>query len=149
MKRSSSLLKLSREHHGALVLAKRAQGFGATHSDAAEAFMAQLVATFAGELEPHFRDEENTLLPALQAVGESALVERTLAEHVELRGLIERIKQGDLASLQRFGVALAAHVRFEERELFPAAETVLPPATLFAIEAKLHHPNPNLYHQGA
>ncbi|HET6720832.1 MAG TPA: hemerythrin domain-containing protein [Rhodocyclaceae bacterium] len=149
MKRNDSLLKLSREHHGALVLAKRAQGFGPTRSDAADAFMAQLVATFAGELEPHFQDEENTLLPALQAAGENALVERTLAEHAELRGLIDAIAQRDLAALPRFGSALAAHVRFEERELFPAAENILPPETLSAIEAKLHHPHPNLHYQGA
>lgn len=149
MKRSSSLLKLSREHHGALVLAKRAQGFGPIRSDAADEFMARLVKTFADELEPHFQAEEVTLLPALQDAGEGALVERTLAEHVELRGLIERIRQRDLASLRRFGIALAAHVRFEERELFPAAENTLPPETLSAIEAKLHHPNPNQHHQGA
>lgn len=148
MKRSDSLLKLSREHHGALVLAKRAQGFAATPA-AADIFMAQLVATFAGELEPHFQDEENTLLPALQAAGENALVERTLAEHAELRGLIDAIAQRDLAALPRFGSALAAHVRFEERELFPAAENILPPETLSAIEAKLHHPHPNLHYQGA
>lgn len=146
MKRSSNLIKLSREHHGALVLAKRAQGFGLSRSDAADEFMARLLRTFADELEPHFQDEENTLLPAIQLAGAGPLVERTLAEHVELRGLIERIRQGDLASLRRFGIALAAHVRFEERELFPAAEQLLPPATLVAIEAKLHHPNPNLHY---
>lgn len=142
MKRSGSLLKLSREHHGALVLAKRAQSFGPTRSDAADVFMAQLVRTFADELEPHFQAEENTLLPALQLAGESALVERTLAEHAQLRELIERIRHCYLSSLQRFGIALAAHVRFEERELFPAAEAVLPPATLTAIETRLHYPHP-------
>lgn len=149
MKRSSSLVTLSREHHGALVLAKRAQGFGLSRSDAADEFMARLLRTFADELEPHFKAEENTLLPAMQLAGASPLVERTLAEHVELRGLIERIRQGDLASLRRFGIALAAHVRFEERELFPAAENILPPETLSVTEAKLQHPNPNLHHQGA
>lgn len=142
MKRSDSLLKLSREHHGALVLAKRAQGFGATPGAAAEVFMAQLVATFADELDPHFQAEENTLLPALQAAGESALVKRTLAEHAELRGLIEAVARRDPPALPRFGVALAAHVRFEERELFPAAEAVLAPASLLTIETRLHQPQP-------
>jgi hemerythrin-like domain-containing protein len=142
MKRSSSLVQLSREHHGALVLAKRAQGFGPSRSDAADEFMARLVGTFADELEPHFQAEENTLLPALKLAGENSLVERTLAEHVELRGLIEAIRHRDLTTLRRFGIALADHVRFEERELFPAAENLLAPDTLFAIEAKLHQPQP-------
>lgn len=143
MKRSNSLVKLSRDHHGALVLAKRAQNFGPTRSDEADEFMARLLRTFADELEPHFQAEEVALLPALQVAGENSLVDRTLAEHVELRGLIERIRQRDLVSLRRFGIALTAHVRFEEHELFPTAERVLPPATLLAIETSLHHPQPS------
>ena len=37
---------------------------------------------------------------------------------------------GEAAGLARFGTALEAHVRFEERELFPLAEAVLTPREL-------------------
>lgn len=147
MKRSDRLIKLSREHHHALVLAKRAQELGSRPGPETEAFMAQLVATFDTELEAHFAAEEKTLLPALKRVGELALVERTLFEHDELRYLIRRVAERDTVSLIRFGVTLAAHVRFEERELFNAAEWVLTSETLNAIHRDLHHPNPQL--QGA
>jgi hypothetical protein len=39
-----------------------------------------------------------------------------------------------------FGAALEAHIRFEERELFPAAETHLPAEVLEAIGARAPHP---------
>ena len=130
MKRRPALRQLSREHHGALVLALRiTQARDATT-------VARLVATvpdfFARELEPHFRDEETTLLPRLAAAGANALVRRTLEEHHRLRGLAARVAAGDAASLSPFGEALRAHVVFEERELFAAAETLLPAELLDA-----------------
>lgn len=121
MKRSPALLKLSREHHTALSLALRIE-----RGDNAVALMADLPTIFRNELEPHFQEEENALLPRLQAAGEEALVSRTLAEHAQIRQLVAQIAGGDTASLQPFGELLRAHVRFEERELFVTAERVLP-----------------------
>lgn len=136
MKRSLPLMALSREHHAALVLAKKARALGSSTADAAAIeFMRGLPAIFASELAPHFRVEEEALLPALRrACTEAAIaaVERTLAEHVELIDLIRRAGEGDATSLAAFGARLEAHVRFEERELFPLAETLLPPETLAA-----------------
>lgn len=125
MKRSAALLQLSREHHGALVLAMRARRINLADKPAVLRFMAEAAATFARELEPHFRIEETTLLPALTRAGETALVERTLAEHEELRWLAQQLQAQDAAHITRFGAALEAHVRFEERELFALAETLL------------------------
>jgi hypothetical protein len=124
VKRRPALRELSREHHGALVLALRIAKAG----DATT--VARLMATvpdfFARELESHFRDEETNLLPGLAAAGAAALVRRTFEEHQLLRGLVARIAAGDAASLGQFAEALRAHVRFEEHELFVAAETLLP-----------------------
>lgn len=124
MKRRAALQQLSREHHGALVLTQRiAKARGA----AALARLLDVVpATFRRELEPHFRAEEESLLPRLVAAGEGDLVRRTLADHRELRILAAEIAAGDSSRLQTFGAALNAHVRFEERELFVTAEAVLP-----------------------
>ncbi|EXI84561.1 MAG: hypothetical protein AW11_03799 [Candidatus Accumulibacter regalis] len=72
-------------------------------------------------LEPHFRSEESGLLPAMLA-GEEALVARTLREHAELRALVGRLPDADATTLLSFADLLSAHVRFEERELFAAAQ---------------------------
>lgn len=134
MKRSSALIRLSREHHLALVLAKRARHMNAENSEAASQFMTEVFDIFTRELEPHFQAEEGALLPALVSAGEIDLVRRTLAEHEELRLLAERLKAKDVSCLRRFGEALEAHVRFEERELFGLAESVLTPEALATIE---------------
>lgn len=124
MKRSPALLKLSREHHTALSLAMRIEKAGDAHAQSA--VQAILPAIFRRELEPHFQEEENTLLPQLAKAGEAALVKRTLQEHADLRWLAVLIANGDLAALPAFGKLLRAHVRFEERELFMVAQRVLP-----------------------
>ncbi|MFT6397927.1 MAG: hemerythrin-like domain-containing protein [Bradymonadia bacterium] len=88
-------------------------------------------AAFSGELEPHFSVEERLLLRPLASVGETALVERTIREHTRLRALIEL--DGESEVVLEFGELLTAHVRFEERELFPRAEEVLDAETLDAV----------------
>ncbi|MGD8937633.1 MAG: hemerythrin domain-containing protein, partial [Thiogranum sp.] len=75
MKRSQELAGLSRDHHSALVLARRA---GHDDESAREEWQRVRV-FFRTDLEPHFRIEEQLLLPALAEAGEGALVERTLA----------------------------------------------------------------------
>ncbi|SDH96168.1 hemerythrin domain-containing protein [Propionivibrio dicarboxylicus] len=122
MKRSAFLITLSREHHTALVWAKRAQrGSG----EEATALMPSLVGLFERELAPHFAAEEADLLPLLHAHGQAALAARTLAEHATLRAEAARLRDGCAAALAPFGRALADHVRFEERELFPVIESIL------------------------
>lgn len=122
MKRSAGLRRLSQEHHTALVLVQRIARAEADNAT----LLATLPAIFADELEPHFRVEEDELLPRLAVAGATALVDRTLAEHRQLRDLAARIADGDGASLKAFGLLLQAHVRFEERELFAAAQALLP-----------------------
>lgn len=124
MKRSPSLLKLSRDHHTALSLALHIEK--ANDAVALAAVAVRLAKIFPGELEPHFLEEEQSLLPQLRQVGEVALVERTLQEHQQLRSLAERVADGKTTRLKEFGQLLQAHVRFEERELFMVAQRVLP-----------------------
>jgi hemerythrin-like domain-containing protein len=129
MKRHEWLQDLSREHHLALKLALTARRALATDDPAQCRAAATLCAdAFASELEPHFVREENDLLPLLAQAGAGALVERTSNEHAELRGLALRLREADTATLKRFGELLDAHVRFEERELFAAAQALLEPA---------------------
>jgi len=126
MKRSIILQPLSREHHAALKLAKACER-AAQSGDAAMVNSAcqRAIRAFSAELEPHFKIEESALLPLLRGTGESLLVQRTLSDHQKLRGLAKVLNQNDTGALHEFGKCLSAHVRFEERELFPAIENLL------------------------
>ncbi|NJD35324.1 MAG: hemerythrin domain-containing protein [Betaproteobacteria bacterium] len=129
MKRHPDLLQLSREHYGALKLARDARRAAASATPDAVAALAQRVAqTFAAELDPHFRVEEQGIFLRLTQAGQHELVARTLADHAELRRLAGALATPDAATLLRFAELLAAHVRSEEREVFEAAQDLLPPA---------------------
>jgi hypothetical protein len=117
VQRDPRLRGLSADHHHALVLARRAAR-GEVDADA-------LRATFTTILQPHFAIEEELLLPPLGAG--DALVVRTLADHHRLRALAT---SGDAPA---FAALLDDHVRFEERELFPACEARLPAEVLDAV----------------
>ncbi|MGE5471255.1 MAG: hemerythrin domain-containing protein [Bacteroidota bacterium] len=132
MKRHVALVRLSREHHTALVLAKHAMNLDLASDEAVAAFTRRLGVLVEAEIEPHFCREEVALLPLLAAkqTAETPLVQRTLDEHRNLRELVASIQAGDRVAIPAFGRALEAHVHFEERTLFPVAESVLSPAEL-------------------
>lgn len=123
MQRSPALQPLSREHHTALKLAQACERVAGS-SDAAEVERTcrRALAACASELKAHFEAEEQTLLPLLSGTREQPLAERTLAEHRQLYAMLDGLQRNDAATLGRFGQCLAAHVRFEERELFPVLE---------------------------
>ncbi len=123
MKRATPLIELSREHHGALVLAKHARACATNPGDAA-ALRGHILAKHAAELLEHFSIEERELPGAIVPVAPE-LILRLFEEHTQLRTLLKRIEAGDLAALSPFGELLAVHVRFEERELFPCFESIL------------------------
>lgn len=110
MKRHPKLIQLSREHHTALRLGRHLVAGGA--ADELRAEHAALMA--------HFDEEERDLAPLLQKHGQFALAERLYAEHAQLRTLFAAISHG--TGKTEAGQALIAHVRFEERELFPVIE---------------------------
>ena len=135
MKRDPNLQPLSRDHHHALVLARRASRTAADGSDDEVASMWLSIAkAFDSDLGPHFEVEERYLLPPLDVAGEEPLTRRTRSEHRTLRALLDQ--EGDAREqLRQFGQLLREHVRFEENELFPKAEQVLSPAELAATAA--------------
>jgi len=126
MKRHPDLLQLSREHHGALKLARDARRAAASGDAREVAALAQrVVQVFPVELDPHFCVEEQGILLLLAQAGQHALVARTLADHAELRRLARALATPDADSLLHFADLLGAHVRFEEREVFEAAQASL------------------------
>lgn len=137
MRRDPRLFALSTDHHHALVLARDAQRAGVgQYGRILTSVTARVREVFERELEPHFRIEEELLLPALEAIGEHALVARVRDDHAALR--LAQYAEG-LDTEQRlvvFGTRLEAHVRFEERELFEVAQAKLGDAVLDALAAR-------------
>lgn len=126
MKRHPELLQLSREHYGALKLARDARrAAGSGDPSVVTALAQRVVEAFRAELDPHFRVEEQGMLVLLARAGCHDLVGHTLADHAELRRLARLLATPDADTLARFADLLQAHVRFEEREVFEAAQAGL------------------------
>lgn len=126
MKRHPVLQDLSRDHHAALVLARRLQYVDGASAAAGRAAFTEF---WRSSGERHFRVEEEVLLPALAGAGgaEEAVVARVLHDHAEIR-LHALLMQSRLLSVGlqvELGKLLADHVRLEERELLPLVEATL------------------------
>jgi iron-sulfur cluster repair protein YtfE (RIC family) len=136
MKRAPELQPLSREHRDALILARRLRRSG-EGIEPLPAALDHLTAAWRERIQPHFREEEELLLPAFAAVAgvDHALIVRTLTEHAALRLTVRQIAAGgDPSQLAvALGRMLDDHIRFEERVLFPAIEAALPPEALAAL----------------
>jgi hemerythrin-like domain-containing protein len=129
MKRHEALEQLSRDHHQALFQAmrlKRAQpeNVGEVLGDFLDFWFG------VGYL--HFRAEAEVLLPAYSAYGDVAREEvvRVLVDHAEIRREAHELggtkEQPPPERLHALGERLDAHVRHEERVLFPLIEEALP-----------------------
>ena len=129
MKRDLRLHGLTSDHHHALVLARRLQE-AAARGALDVALSAEVRRRYDDDLGPHFAVEEEELFPALALVGRTDLVERTLREHGALRDHLAAAESGARSRLAEFGTLLEAHVRFEERDLFPACEALVGPEVL-------------------
>ena len=136
MRRSAALASLSRDHHEALVLAQKLRrATPATVTTSRESFLAY----WQAHGQNHFRLEEEILFPAYAAHGDPhhALIARALCDHVAIRhhaqalgGANEPTLDGaaepTLDALHELGHQLAAHVRLEERQVFPLIEQAVP-----------------------
>lgn len=92
-----------------------------------------------GEGSTHFREEEEIIFPLLAAYLDqpSELIDRALVEHGHLRAAAVRFGQypEQVATDVVASVAwlLEAHIRCEEREIFPLVERVVPDDVLAAV----------------
>jgi hemerythrin-like domain-containing protein len=144
MKRSEALAQLSRDHHQGLVVAQRLRRAApATASAARDAFLE----FWKTEGHAHFTAEEEILLPVFarhEAPTHDAVV-RVLTDHVDLRRLansLERCGTPSCDQLRELGERLHAHIRHEERVLFPLIEAALSTDELARLAAALERPQP-------
>jgi mannose-6-phosphate isomerase-like protein (cupin superfamily) len=143
VKRHQALIPLSHGHHEALVAARRLRR-GADEPDPALA-AAAFCDFFATAAVPHFREEEELLFPLVVDAAETReLIVQALLEHQHLHAAAAELEQvvadgrADRAVelMREVATLLEAHVRLEERRLFPLIEELLPEATLSAASAR-------------
>jgi iron-sulfur cluster repair protein YtfE (RIC family) len=153
MKRHRSLAPLSHDHHHALVQASRLQAAdeASDSNTVARAFLRY----FAEEAVRHFREEEEVVFPAVLdfPVAREPVIQ-ALLEHVRLHALSKALRHaldsGNQVTpiMHELGELLVAHLRHEERCLFPLIEGLLDDSSLAAIGpvaregevgADLHH----------
>lgn len=130
-RRHNSLIPLSREHQYALLLCLRIHRGLAESKEKPNWVHEQAIKTvqfYDAELVLHFKAEEEILFPPMRSFQNAhALIEDLLIEHKSLQALVENLRAttgGSLAStLEDFADALEAHIRKEERALFPIYES--------------------------
>jgi mannose-6-phosphate isomerase-like protein (cupin superfamily)/hemerythrin-like domain-containing protein len=147
MKRHSSLRKLSADHHGGLVrarlLRRAAAGEGAPPAGVAREFLQ----FWEEDTSPHFREEEEVLLAVYARYSgdlDAEPIRSMVADHARIRGLvmtlIEEDRSGEVSTdtLRKIGEELEAHIRLEERRVFPLVESYLSEQGLGEIGARLN-----------
>ena len=141
MKRHKSLILLSSDHHNGLAIAQKLK-YGYKPSSSKESIpdvkekKEMLLDFFRDHLQIHFEKEEKILAPYFTA---NELMDRMIEEHIRIYEMIFEIDMNkpDNDKLNEFGEMLEAHIRFEERQLFPMIEESLTEEQLEEIEKKM------------
>lgn len=142
-RRHPALIPVAREHHEYLILAQRLMR-GASASDrdwpTEPALQAELLAGyFARHLQQHFATEEQHVFAAarIASAQAAALVSQLLDEHRAMTTQIRSLAanpQVTAADLAAFGQFLNAHIRLEDRQLFPLMEAEMSPDALLELQ---------------
>ncbi len=143
MKRHPALAHFSRDHHGALLLARLLQKNAPAYKnmptdlDGKAIYAAQF---YTDELVKHFLMEEKVYAMVTGINGTmDLLVQTVLRQHGELNALFAGIGESDdlETALDTIGKALEIHIRKEERELFPMIQESCDEVLMNQIEASL------------
>jgi len=147
MKRHPSLHPLSRDHHHALVQARKLSLAAAEpDSNGLEQAGANFADYWKSDLQEHFAQEEQILLPLLarHTSPDGSEIKETLRQHAEIARLVTELKDKlarretlEATLLEALGEALRRHIRFEESELFPALESLATEEELWRMNEQL------------
>jgi hemerythrin-like domain-containing protein len=156
MRRHPSLRPFSDDHHQGLVNARRlrraASRDAGNPADTARDFLDY----WQRDTSLHFLKEEEVLLPVLARyggdLGERPILQM-LSQHARIRGLAmqlsDELKQDKIRddTLQTLGEQLEAHIRLEERQVFPLIEETLPERALQEVASRLEVFEPGPPHE--
>jgi iron-sulfur cluster repair protein YtfE (RIC family) len=147
MKRTAELRTLSEDHHHTLVQARRLRKSAeADEADSLEAAVTGFLDFWQKDTAHHFRKEEEVLLPIMARYGADLSLEplvEMLEDHARIRGLVMQLRDevvgGNvlLQTLHELGERLEAHIRLEERVVFPLIEESISEAALTELAARL------------
>ncbi|MBS1527131.1 MAG: hemerythrin domain-containing protein [Bacteroidetes bacterium] len=141
IKRSETIIALSRDHHTSLLFCWKIKE-GLKKNVPLDNILQYINFFWTQHLKEHFKEEEALLFSRL----DDAMARRGKSEHLMLERYINRLKHNtnDARGYLEFADLLIKHIRFEERELFPHLEAVLPEATLKQVGDYLvsRHPVP-------
>lgn len=122
-KRNKNLVALSHEHHHGLIFCTRLKKASQTDNETLKSFVKDF---WNNRLSPHFEREEKLLLPLLR---DKEIALQFLSEHDQIKELIQTVLENKRKNIKEETLTLAklinAHIRFEERILFPWLEKSL------------------------
>jgi iron-sulfur cluster repair protein YtfE (RIC family) len=143
MKRHESLAPLSREHHDALILAQLIKRNAPAYKGLPTTIVDKVdysINFYKNNLKQHFKKEE-TMLKKVRNIDPSIakLADEIVAEHKMLAAFFRSLKDAldQEAVLNELGNELDAHIRKEERVLFPLLQQHCPEELLQKIQPLL------------
>ncbi|HRQ50963.1 MAG TPA: hemerythrin domain-containing protein [Agriterribacter sp.] len=138
IKRSESIMKLSREHHFSLLFCWQIRE-GIKKKTAPWRMVRYVRYFWNAHLQPHFKEEEAILFAPLSR---DEMVRKAIGEHEALRQNVRALdtlqEENTADALAGFADRLDRHVRYEERELFPYLERTLTEPQLETIGRQLN-----------
>jgi iron-sulfur cluster repair protein YtfE (RIC family) len=144
MKRHSSLAILSREHHGALILAQSLKKDAPVYKGLPADLKGKTdyaLRFYENELLKHFNEEEEVVIKKIKGINIDLdmLADEITTEHKALRILFASIKNSNdlVMHLDKLGCALEQHIRKEERKFFPLIQEYCSEKLLSEIERAL------------
>ena len=137
-RRHDSLIPLTHDHHHTLAQARRLKDLGKTDDETQRRNVANdFINFYFGRAVRHFHEEEELFFAPLVDHPETReMVLRAVSDHLRLHAWVRTIKrqlssgQADPGLLDQISDLLTEHVRFEEQDLFPMIERLIPEESL-------------------
>ena len=132
--RHDSLIPLTHDHHHALAQARRLLDMSKmTDATARRNLANDFLNFYFGRAVRHFHEEEELFFaPLIDNPQAREHILRAVSDHLRLHALVRTIKrqltdgEADQQTLSDVSRLLTDHVRFEETELFPLVERLIP-----------------------
>lgn len=133
-RRHDALVPLTHDHHHTLAQARRLLDVAKMPDETQRRNLANdFVNFYFGRAIRHFHEEEELFFaPVVDHPEARDLIARAVTEHLRLHALVRTVKRqlssgdADGEILTRISKLLTEHVRFEEQELFPLVERLIP-----------------------